>query len=163
MGSEGQLAGVLLCLAPPCLPLPSFLPPPTHPQVIPGTDAYRYNFWGYSTVGYFAPMARFSAAAQEGAAQGASAQAAVLDEFRQLVKECHRRGIEVILDVVFNHTAEGNEQGPTLSFRCGQGCRAGLQGAAAALRWATLSSPPTPACFTYPCHDLATNSPSHLL
>ena len=36
---------------------------------------------------------------------------------RQMVKECHRRGIEVILDVVFNHTAEGNEMGPTLSFR----------------------------------------------
>lgn len=41
----------------------------------------------------------------------------MLNEFRQLVKECHRRGIEVILDVVFNHTAEGNEKGPTLSFR----------------------------------------------
>lgn len=41
----------------------------------------------------------------------------VLNEFKQLVKECHKRGIEVILDVVFNHTAEGNEKGPTLSFR----------------------------------------------
>ena len=42
-----------------------------------------------------------------------------MDEFKNLVKECHKRGIEVILDVVFNHTAEGNEQGPTLSFRSG--------------------------------------------
>lgn len=41
----------------------------------------------------------------------------MLNEFKQLVKECHKRGIEVILDVVFNHTAEGNEKGPTLSFR----------------------------------------------
>lgn len=93
--------------------------PPSHsppPQIIPGSDAYRYNFWGYSTVGYFAPMARFSAAAAQG---GATAGGAVLNEFKQLVKEAHRRGIEVILDVVFNHTAEGNEQGPTLSFRCG--------------------------------------------
>jgi isoamylase len=57
-------------------------------------------------------MARYSAAAAQGAGG-----AAVLNEFRQLVKECHRRGIEVILDVVFNHTAEGNEMGPTLSFR----------------------------------------------
>jgi isoamylase len=71
----------------------------------------RYNFWGYSTVGYFAPMARFSA----GVAGGAAGAAA--DEFRELVKACHRRGIEVILDVVFNHTAEGSEAGPTLSFR----------------------------------------------
>ena len=57
-------------------------------------------------------MARFARAAGQGARP-----TAVLDEFRQMVKECHRRGIEVILDVVFNHTAEGNEQGPSLSFR----------------------------------------------
>lgn len=103
----------------PCHRAPTLLAAPPRPasprptQVIPGSDAYRYNFWGYSTVGYFAPMARYSAAAAAGGAAGQ----AVLDEFRQLVKECHRRGIEVILDVVFNHTAEGNEQGPTLSFR----------------------------------------------
>ena len=42
---------------------------------------------------------------------------AIVAEFKQLVKECHKRGIEVILDVVFNHSAEGNEQGPTISFR----------------------------------------------
>ena len=78
----------------------------------------RYNFWGYSTVGFFAPMARFSAAVA-GAAPGAAAAAATaaVDEFKTLVKECHKRGIEVILDVVFNHTAEGNENGLTLSFR----------------------------------------------
>lgn len=81
-------------------------------QVIPGTDNYRFNYWGYSTVGFFAPMARYSAAA--GAGQPASE---VIREFKTLVRECHKRGIEVILDVVFNHTAEGNQNGPSLSFR----------------------------------------------
>jgi len=79
---------------------------------IPGSDAYRFNFWGYSTVGYFAPMARYS----DAMAKGKSAKA-VHDEFKTMVRECHKRGIEVIMDVVFNHTAEGNDQGLTLSFR----------------------------------------------
>lgn len=81
-------------------------------QLIPGTDEYRFNYWGYSTVCYFAPMSRYSAAAAQGLLGGA-----VVSEFRTLVKEAHKRGIEVILDVVFNHTAEGNEMGPTISFR----------------------------------------------
>ncbi len=82
-------------------------------QLIPGTDSnYRYNYWGYSTVGFFAPMARYSQAAAEG--RGGQD---VVKEFKTMVKECHRRGIEVLMDVVFNHTAEGNEKGPTLSFR----------------------------------------------
>jgi len=76
-------------------------------QLIPGSqDTYRFNFWGYSTVGFFAPMARY-----------ASDPYAALDEFRDFVKESHRLGMEVYLDVVFNHTAEGNHMGPTLSFR----------------------------------------------
>lgn len=79
---------------------------------IPGSDAFRVNFWGYSTVGFFAPMSRYS----DAAAKGKSGEA-ICNEFKTLVKECHQRGIEVILDVVFNHTAEGNEMGPTLSFR----------------------------------------------
>ncbi len=57
-------------------------------------------------------MARYSAVAAAG-----QPGAAIVAEFKQLVKECHKRGIEVILDVVFNHSAEGNEQGPTISFR----------------------------------------------
>lgn len=77
---------------------------------------HRYNFWGYSTVAYFAPMARYSQAAQQN-----SGGQAVIDEFKGMVKECHRRGIEVWMDVVFNHTAEGNQQGPCISFRWG--CR----------------------------------------
>ncbi len=82
--------------------------------MIPGTDEYRFNYWGYSTVGFFAPMSRYSAAA----AAGLTGRE-VVAEFRTLVKEAHRRGIEVIMDVVFNHTAEGNEMGPTISFRFG--------------------------------------------
>ena len=77
----------------------------------------RYNFWGYSTVGYYAPMSRFSAAVADKDTSAASAAAVATVEFKSLVKECHKRGIEVILDVVFNHTAEGNENGLSLSFR----------------------------------------------
>jgi glycogen operon protein len=66
------------------------------------------NYWGYSTVGFFAPKAGYAATGPLGMQ---------CDEFRNLIKELHRAGIEVILDVVFNHTAEGNERGPTISFR----------------------------------------------
>ncbi|QDT75589.1 glycogen debranching protein GlgX [Lacipirellula limnantheis] len=66
------------------------------------------NYWGYQPVAWFAPHAAYSS--------GPSPLAAV-DEFRDLVKALHRADIEVILDVVFNHTAEGNEIGPTLSWR----------------------------------------------
>ncbi len=68
------------------------------------------NYWGYNSIGFFAPHAAYSSrAAQQ---PGAS-----VNEFKDLVKALHRAGIEVILDVVYNHTAEGNEKGPTLSFR----------------------------------------------
>ncbi len=66
------------------------------------------NYWGYSPVSFFAPHPAYAAA---GGPLGA------LDEFRDMVKALHRAGIEVILDVVYNHTAEGNEAGPTFSFR----------------------------------------------
>jgi isoamylase len=66
------------------------------------------NYWGYSTIGFFAPYRGYSSDQSE---QGP------VNEFRDMVKALHRAGIEVILDVVFNHTAEGNEQGPTLCFR----------------------------------------------
>jgi len=68
----------------------------------------RVNYWGYAPISFFAPHQAFS-----------SRQDALgpLDEFRDLVKALHRAGIEVILDVVFNHTAEGDEDGPTLCFR----------------------------------------------
>ncbi|KAI3443448.1 hypothetical protein Pfo_000113 [Paulownia fortunei] len=66
---------------------------------------------GYSTINYFSPMARYSSAGIGNYGLGA------VNEFKYLVREAHKRGIEVIMDVVFNHTAEGNENGPILSFR----------------------------------------------
>lgn len=71
----------------------------------------KLNYWGYSTVGFFSPKAGY--AATGGMRDGSM----VADELKHLVKELHRNGIEIILDVVFNHTAEGNEQGPTISYR----------------------------------------------
>ena len=62
-----------------------------------------YNYWGYSTVGFFAPKAGYAATGKFGMQ---------VDELKTLVKELHEHGIEVFLDVVFNHTAEGNEHGP---------------------------------------------------
>ncbi|XVF19054.1 hypothetical protein REPUB_Repub11eG0077200 [Reevesia pubescens] len=72
---------------------------------------YKLNFWGYSTVNYFTPMIRYSSAGIDNCGRDA------INEFKYLVKEAHKRGIEVFMDVVFNHTAEGNEKGPILSFR----------------------------------------------
>jgi glycogen operon protein len=66
------------------------------------------NYWGYSTVGFFAPKAGYAATGRLGMQ---------VDELKALVKELHKHGIEVLLDVVFNHTAEGNERGPTISYR----------------------------------------------
>jgi len=62
------------------------------------------NYWGYNTIGFFAPMSRYLATNS-------------INEFKTMVKTMHTAGIEVILDVVYNHTAEGNQLGPTLSFR----------------------------------------------
>jgi glycogen operon protein len=73
-----------------------------------GTRRNLRNFWGYSTQSYFAPMARY-AADQEGSGP--------IVEFRDLVKGLHAAGIEVILDVVFNHTGEWDEKGPVFSFK----------------------------------------------
>ncbi|XP_060172245.1 isoamylase 1, chloroplastic isoform X2 [Lycium barbarum] len=72
---------------------------------------YKFNFWGYSTVNFFSPMGRYSSAGLSNCGLGA------VNEFKYLVKEAHKHGIEVIMDVVFNHTAEGNENGPIVSFR----------------------------------------------
>ncbi len=68
----------------------------------------RTNYWGYSPLAFFAPHRGYSSRQDP---------LGPVDEFRDLVKALHRVGIEVILDVVFNHTAEGNHEGPTLSFR----------------------------------------------
>ena len=66
------------------------------------------NYWGYNTIGYFAPHNGYCSD-RRGDRQ--------VEEFKQMVKDLHSAGIEVILDVVYNHTAEGNQMGPTLSFR----------------------------------------------
>ena len=66
------------------------------------------NYWGYSSIGFFAPDSRY----RSGSALGSE-----VNEFKSMVKALHRAGIEVILDVVYNHTGEGNHLGPTLSFK----------------------------------------------
>ena len=69
------------------------------------------NYWGYNTIGYFAPHQAYSSAVRAGTPGGQVA------EFQAMVDALHGAGLEVLLDVVFNHTAEGSEMGPTLSFR----------------------------------------------
>ncbi len=71
-------------------------------------DRSLTNYWGYSTIGYFAPHSEYSATGRRGEQ---------VREFKGMVKALHRAGIEVILDVVYNHTAEGNHLGPMLSFK----------------------------------------------
>jgi glycogen operon protein len=66
------------------------------------------NYWGYNSIGYLAPHNEYSAGGQVGQQ---------VQEFKQMVKSLHEANIEVILDVVYNHTAEGNHMGPTLSFK----------------------------------------------
>jgi glycogen operon protein len=83
---------------------------PVHEHVAEGflADQGLTNYWGYNTIGYFAPHQGYASA---------TAEAGQVSEFKDMVKALHRAGIEVILDVVYNHTAEGSENGPTLSFR----------------------------------------------
>lgn len=66
------------------------------------------NYWGYNTLNYFAPDTRYASSSKCGEQ---------INEFKEMVKQLHKAGIEVILDVVYNHTAEGSELGPTLSLR----------------------------------------------
>ncbi len=74
----------------------------------PETGQLLLNYWGYSTLGFFAPKAGYAATGRFGMQ---------VDEVKNLIKELHKAGIEVILDVVLNHTAEGDHRGPTISFR----------------------------------------------
>lgn len=66
------------------------------------------NYWGYNTIGFFAPHNAYSSSGERGEQ---------VNEFKSMVKAYHRAGMEVVLDVVYNHTAEGNDRGPTLSFK----------------------------------------------
>lgn len=77
-------------------------------NINPRTGERLKNFWGYSTIGFFAPKTSYSSDKSPGGA---------VKEFKDMIKAFHRAGIEVILDVVFNHTAEGNEHGLTFGFR----------------------------------------------
>ena len=84
---------------------------PIHEFPIFGTDgklADRPNYWGYDSMAFFSPHRGYASDQSPGAQ---------VNEFKTMVKELHKAGIEVILDVVFNHTCEGNERGPTLSFK----------------------------------------------
>jgi isoamylase len=83
---------------------------PVHQFVQDSTllDQGLRNYWGYNTLGFLAPQAEYAAAGQLGQQ---------VQEFKSMVRSLHGAGIEVILDVVYNHTAEGNHLGPTLSFR----------------------------------------------
>ncbi|MDX3274676.1 alpha-amylase family glycosyl hydrolase, partial [Streptomyces scabiei] len=83
---------------------------PVHQFVQDGVlrDRGLTNYWGYNTIGFFAPHNAYAAHGTRGQQVG---------EFKSMVKALHAAGLEVILDVVYNHTAEGNEKGPTLSFR----------------------------------------------
>ncbi|MDR0599272.1 MAG: glycogen debranching protein GlgX [Treponema sp.] len=78
------------------------------PRINPRTGEFLVNYWGYSTVAFFAPKGSYAADASPGGQ---------VREFKEMVRELHKAGLEVILDIVFNHTAEGNERGPTFSFR----------------------------------------------
>ena len=71
-------------------------------------DRGLVNYWGYNTIGFFAPEAKYS---------GSGMMGEQVSEFKGMVRNLHAAGLEVILDVVYNHTAEGNHLGPTLSFR----------------------------------------------
>ena len=74
-------------------------------RVNPQSGERLTNYWGYNPIGFFAPNAAYAAAGEPA------------EELKTLVKSCHQNGIEVWLDVVFNHTAEGNDDGPTISYR----------------------------------------------
>lgn len=71
-------------------------------------DKRLVNYWGYNTIGFFAPMGRYSMAGDGGEQ---------VREFKEMVRSFHSQGIEIYLDVVYNHTGEGGKDGPTLSFR----------------------------------------------
>lgn len=77
-------------------------------NINPKTGKTLVNYWGYSTIGFFAPKTSYASNKKPGMA---------VKEFKEMVKQLHKAGIEVILDVVYNHTAEGNEHGYTFEFR----------------------------------------------
>ncbi len=79
-----------------------------NPNIPPGADMPLKNYWGYSSLAFFAPKAAYCANGSDGNQ---------VREFKEMVKQMHRAGLEVILDMVFNHTGEGDATGPTINFR----------------------------------------------
>ncbi len=77
-------------------------------NINPKTGKPLTNYWGYSTMSFFAPKASYSFDTRAGQC---------VNEFKEMVREMHKNGLEIILDIVFNHTAEGNEKGPTINFK----------------------------------------------
>ncbi|GAB3558091.1 glycogen debranching protein GlgX [Spirosoma fluminis] len=77
-------------------------------ELLPVHQFTDESYWGYNSIGFFAPQNTYSSSGMAGEQ---------VTEFKQMVKDLHKAGIEVILDVVYNHTAEGNQLGPTLSFK----------------------------------------------
>ncbi|MEM8681657.1 MAG: alpha-amylase family glycosyl hydrolase, partial [Planctomycetota bacterium] len=75
---------------------------------IHGEREANANYWGYDSMAFFSPHRGYASGTEPGCQ---------VDEFKQMIKALHKAGIEVILDVVFNHTCEGNERGPTISFK----------------------------------------------
>ncbi|MBN1700173.1 MAG: glycogen debranching protein GlgX [Spirochaetales bacterium] len=84
------------------------LPVHQHYSLIPGRRRCSVDYWGYNTICFFAPELRYGTGKRPGCE---------VNEFKTMVRELHKAGIEVILDVVYNHTGEGDEYGPTLTFR----------------------------------------------
>ncbi|HNQ68147.1 MAG TPA: glycogen debranching protein GlgX [Bacteroidales bacterium] len=79
-----------------------------HSKIDPATGEMLINYWGYSTLNFFAPKSGYAATGKYGMQ---------VDELKNLIKELHKNNIEVLLDVVFNHTAEGDHRGPVISFK----------------------------------------------
>lgn len=77
-----------------------------NPRLNPETNEHLFNYWGYSTLNFFSPMNRYGTQFEK-----------TIQEFKMLVKALHAAEIEVILDVVYNHTSEGNQEGPILSYK----------------------------------------------
>ncbi len=77
-------------------------------NINPKTGASLTNYWGYSTMSFFSPKTSYASDKAPGQC---------VHEFKEMIREMHKNGLEVILDIVFNHTAEGNENGPTINFK----------------------------------------------
>ena len=101
------------------------------------------NYWGYNSIGYFAPHNEYSNRGQRGQQ---------VQEFKQMVKNLHEQGMEVILDVVYNHTAEGNHMGPMLCFRgIDNAAYYRLVADAPATTWTTQAQATASTCATLTC------------